>query len=106
MEQDVKTQLLAAAAARHMGRDNAAEDLKEVAGDVDDIPVQIRFDVGCANISLRELRRLGRGAVLSLGRSLDDLVEIRVNGCLIGRGTLVDVTGTVGVRIVSLIDYD
>ena len=106
MDQDVKTQLLAAAVARRVGRENAAEDLKEGAGNVDDISVQLRFDVGCTNISLRELRRLGNGAVLSLGRSLDDLVEIRANGCPIGRGTLVDVAGTVGVRIVSLIDYD
>lgn len=73
--------------------------------DPDELPVQVAFDVGRLDITLGELRRLAAGSVLEVNRSAEDLVRISANGRLIGHGALVDVEGTVGVRIVRLFDH-
>jgi type III secretion protein Q len=71
-------------------------------GDPDELPVRLAFDVGRLDISLGELRRLDAGSILELHGSADALVRISVNGRLVGQGALVDINGTVGVRIVRM----
>jgi type III secretion protein Q len=73
-------------------------------GDPDELPVRLVFDVGRLDMSLGELRRLDAGSVLELNGSADALVRISANGRLIGQGALVDVNGSVGVRIVRIFD--
>ncbi len=72
--------------------------------DVDELPVRLGFDVGRLDIALGELRRLNVGSIIELGRGAEDIVRISANGRLIGQGTLVDVEGKVGVRIVRMLD--
>lgn len=71
----------------------------------DEIPVTLTFDVGRLELPLGELRRLGVGSVLELGRGVGELVEIAAHGRLIGRGELVEVDGAIAVRIVRLFDH-
>ena len=73
-------------------------------GDPDELPVRLVFDVGRLDMSLGELRRLDAGSVLELNGSADALVRISANGRLVGQGALVDVNGSVGVRIVRIFD--
>ena len=76
-----------------------------VAADPDEIPVTLTFEVGRLEIPLGELRRMGPGAVLELGRGAGELVEIAAHGRSVGRGELVEVDGAVAVRIVRLFDH-
>jgi len=89
-----------------MQSDHVAMTQEDLPDGLDEIPVQLAFDLGRVEISLGELRRLGVGAVLETSRSLDGLVRISANGRLIGSGTLVDVEGRVGVQIVRLFDHE
>ena len=73
--------------------------------DLDTIPVTLTFDVGRLEVPLGELRRMGPGSVLELGRGVGELVEIAAHGRPIGRGELVEVDGAVAVRIVRLFDH-
>ncbi len=74
------------------------------AANPDDIPVTLTFEVGHLDMALGELRRLGPGSVIELGRSRHELVEIAAHGRTVGQGELVEIEGAVGVRIVRLFD--
>lgn len=65
-----------------------------------DLPLVVRF--GRAVMPLRALAELGPGAVVDMGRSPDEPVELLVGERLIARGEVVIVAGNYGVRITEL----
>ena len=71
--------------------------------DLDDLPVRLVFEVGRVELSLGELQRLAPGALVPLGRPPDEPLDIMANGRRLGRGTLVQIGESLGVRIVSII---
>lgn len=66
---------------------------------LNDVPVDIRFELGTASLPLGALRALGEGQVFRLARGLKEAVDIRFSGELIGQGELVLVDDTLAVRI-------
>jgi type III secretion protein Q len=76
------------------------------ASDLDDLPVRLVFEVGRLELVLSEIRRLAPGALLPLARPLDDAVDIVANGRRIGRGTIVSIGDSVGVRVTRLVSND
>ena len=70
--------------------------------DLDDLPVRLVFELGRVELSLGELQRLAPGALVPLGRPLEEPLDIMANGRRLGRGTLVQIGESLGVRIVSL----
>jgi type III secretion protein Q len=70
--------------------------------DLNDLPVRLVFELGRVELSLGELQRLAPGALVPLGRPLDEPLDIMANGRRLGRGTLVQIGESLGVRIVSL----
>lgn len=70
--------------------------------DVDDLPVRIVFEAGRVELSLGELQRLAPGALVPLDRPVDEPLDIMANGRRLGRGMLVQIGESLGVRIVSL----
>jgi type III secretion protein Q len=70
--------------------------------DLDDLPVRLVFELGRVELSLGELQRLAPGALVPLGRPLDEPLDIMANGRRLGRGTLVQIGESLGVRIVSI----
>lgn len=69
--------------------------------DLDDLDIRLSFVAGRAEISLAELRALGPGSALPLGRAGAE-VEILANGQRIGTGELVDLGGQSAVEIKTL----
>jgi len=57
------------------------------------VPVEVTVLVGRARPLVRELMGLGRNAVLSLDRRVDDPVELFVGDRLIARGELIELEG-------------
>lgn len=78
------------------------------AGPFTQIPIEILVAVGRARLSLGELLRLGRDAVLALDRRIDDPVELFVGDKLIARGELIELsgeqTGQLAVRLTEVAD--
>jgi type III secretion protein Q len=70
--------------------------------DLDDLPVRLVFELGRVELSLGELQRLAPGALVPLGRPVDEPLDIMANGRRLGRGTLVQIGESLGVRIVSI----
>jgi type III secretion system YscQ/HrcQ family protein len=69
---------------------------------VGEIEVQLTFDVGDVTLTLKELEGMREGYTLTTDRPVDEVVNIRANGHLIGRGRLVKVEGRLGVQIEEL----
>jgi type III secretion protein Q len=74
------------------------------ASDFDDLPVRLVFELGRLELSLGEVRLLAPGAVLPISRPLDDALDIVANGRRIGRGTIVRIGDSIGVRVTRLLD--
>lgn len=77
-----------------------AEDASDA--DLDDIPVKLSFDLGQVEVPMGQLREMGAGTIIDLGRPVGEVVGISANGQRIGRGELVDIDGTLGVRITRI----
>lgn len=67
--------------------------------DLDTIEITLVFECGRWPMTLGALRAAGEGHVFELGRPLDGPVDIIANGRLIGRGDIVRVGDTLGVRL-------
>ena len=85
------------------GGDRSRADVLQKA-DLDDIPVKLLFELGRIELSLAEIRQLAPGALVPLQRPLEDSVDILANGRRIGRGNLVQIGDSLGIRITRLFD--
>ena len=65
-----------------------------------ELDVVVRF--GVTNMPLREVVRMGVGAMLELNRAIDEPVELLINGRQLARGEVVVVDGYYGVRITEI----
>jgi flagellar motor switch protein FliN len=65
-----------------------------------ELEVVVRF--GVTSVPLREVVRMGTGAMIELNRAIDEPVELLVNGRPFARGEVVVVDGYYGVRITEI----
>ncbi len=66
------------------------------------VNVQLDARLGSASLTVEALLALRAGAVLTLDSQLNSLVELHLNGALVGRGEIVAVDDRFGVRIVEI----
>ena len=74
---------------------------RAVVGNAGEAPVVVRVEVGSVTLAAREWSALRAGDVIATAQKISDPVVLRVGGVEVARGELVDVDGTVGVRILS-----
>lgn len=68
-----------------------------------DVEVKLTVEIGSTSLTLRELLALGEASVIELDRQANDLLDVFVNGTLIGRGEVVTVGERFGVRMTELV---
>ncbi|MBX3595292.1 flagellar motor switch protein FliN [Sphingomonas sp.] len=68
-----------------------------------DVGVKLTVEIGSTTLTLRELLALGETSVIELDREADELLDVFVNGTLIGRGEVVTVGDKFGVRMTELV---
>ncbi len=71
-------------------------------GAIDDLFVRVMFEAGTFELDLKALQRLAPGSAIPLARSGADDLDIIVNGHRIGRGSLVQIGESTGVRVTRL----
>lgn len=71
-----------------------------------DVDVKLTVEIGSAQLTLRELLALGESSVIELDRQANELLDVFVNGTLIGRGEVVTVGERFGVRMTELVNPD
>ncbi|WP_162305949.1 flagellar motor switch protein FliN [Oleisolibacter albus] len=62
-----------------------------------DTEVEVSVVLGTSNIRVRDLLKLGRGAIVELDRKIDDLSDIIVSGRQVGRGEVTIVEDKIAV---------
>lgn len=70
--------------------------------DAEDLPVVLDVELASVPVPLRDVARIAPGALLLLGLDRDGRVTLRIGERAVARGELVEVDGTVGVRILAL----
>ena len=68
-----------------------------------DVDVKLTVEIGSTSLTLRELLALGETSVIELDRAANELLDVLVNGTLIGRGEVVMVGDRFGVRMTELV---
>jgi flagellar motor switch protein FliN len=69
---------------------------------VEQVKVQLSVTLGEAEVTMGRLFALAAGDVVALDRQADAPVDVRLNGKLIARGTLVAVGDKFGIRITDI----
>ena len=70
---------------------------------VDDIPLQLVFEVGRTELALGELKHLQPGYTIQLEETIDKHkpVTIKANGVAVGQGEIVLIDEYLGIRILA-----
>ena len=69
-----------------------------------EVPVVVRF--GATSMLLRDVLALQPGSLIRFSRSPEQPVDLVMNGCVVARGTLVNVQGNYGLRITGIVGGD
>ncbi len=67
-----------------------------------DVPLQIMVELGRVSVTAEDVVAMKVGHVLDLNKTAGEPVELSVNGKVVARGEVVEIDGSLGVRIVSL----
>jgi flagellar motor switch protein FliN len=70
---------------------------------VEHMNVRVQVVLGTGELSIGELFSMTPGSIVSLDREVDAPVDLRINGKLIARGTLVAAGDRFGVRITEVL---
>ena len=76
--------------------------LRELAG-VHDIPLRVSIEVGRLRLAVGEFLRLASGTILEIKKPAGEPFEISVNGFVVGKGEIIMVEQSSGVRIVEVL---
>ncbi|ACI98678.1 flagellar motor switch protein FliN [Rhodospirillum centenum] len=74
----------------------ADSELPEISA-IYDTEVEVSVVLGTSTIRVRDLLKLGRGAIVELDRKIDDLSDIIVSGRMVGRGEVTIVEDKIAV---------
>ena len=68
-----------------------------------DVDVRLSVELGRTQMALKEVLALDEDSVVMLDRLTDELLDVHVNGTLIGRGEIIAQGGRFGLKIIELI---
>jgi len=66
-----------------------------------EMDVMVRF--GVTSLPLSYITQMGTGSMIELNRTVDEPVDLLVNGLLLARGEVVVIDGYYGVRITEIL---
>ena len=66
------------------------------------VDLEVTADIGTALMSVQRILALGPASVIEFRRTVDQPIDLKVNGTVIARGEIVAVDGRFGLRITEL----
>jgi type III secretion system YscQ/HrcQ family protein len=75
------------------------QDSRKEGLDLGSLPISLHVIVGEKELTLSEANGLAPGTILHLQRDVNNVVQLAINGKIVGQGQLVDIEGKLGVRI-------
>lgn len=93
--------LIVEAKLEHTMEDKAKETLleNEDISDLEDIELDVVFELGRMSMTLAEVRRIGPGYIFDLAGASTKPISISINGGCVGSGELVNIDNRIGVRL-------
>lgn len=73
---------------------------------VQDIAVRVSVVLGTTDLPVRQLLKLGRGAVVELNRRVGDPVDVYINDRLVARGEMIRLGDKLGVTMTEICKSD
>ncbi len=70
---------------------------------LEELSVEVTAEVGRIRMNAREAMALAPGAIIDFAQPLGRVVDLFAGGQLLGRGEMVDVEGTLGVRVTHVV---
>ena len=98
----LSTDATAEAVAENTVEDASEDIVLEVADAFDDLPLSLTLNCGRLSLTLGELKTLGTGSVLSLGKGTPGFATLCHDDRPLAHGELVDVDGHIGLQITRL----
>jgi flagellar motor switch protein FliN/FliY len=83
-------------------RGHNSQFLRELNG-IHDIPLRVSIEVGRLRLAVGEFLRLATGTVLEIKKPAGEPFEISLNGTVVGKGEIIMVEQSSGVRIVEVL---
>ena len=71
-----------------------------------DVPVQVSVVLGVATMSLSNILKLGKGAVIELERTVGEPLDVYVNNKKVAKGEIVIVDEKIGVTLTEVVISD
>ena len=71
-----------------------------------DVPVQVSVVLGVATMSLSNILKLGKGAVIELERTVGEPIDVYVNNKKVAKGDIVIVDEKIGVTLTEVVISD
>ncbi len=71
-----------------------------------DVPVQVSVVLGVATMSLSNILKLGKGAVIELERTVGEPIDVYVNNKKVAKGEIVIVDEKIGVTLTEVVISD
>jgi flagellar motor switch protein FliN/FliY len=71
-----------------------------------DVPIQVSAVLGRITMSVANLLKLGRGAVIQLDKRVGETIDIFVNDRLVAKGEVVVIDGHLGITITEILRTD
>lgn len=68
-----------------------------------DVPVQVSVVLGSTTMSLSNILRLGKGAVIELERAVGEPIDVYVNNKIVAKGEIVIVDDKIGVTLTEVV---
>jgi len=68
-----------------------------------DVPVQVSVVLGSTTMSLSNILKLGRGAVIELDRTVGEPIDVYVNNKIVAKGEIVIVDDKIGVTLTEVV---
>lgn len=68
-----------------------------------DVPVQVSVVLGVATMSLSNILKLGKGAVIELERTVGEPIDVYVNNKKVAKGEIVIVDEKIGVTLTEVV---
>lgn len=67
-----------------------------------DVPMKITIQLGTCNMKVRDILQLQPSSIVDLPKSAGENVDILVNGRLIAFGEVMELEGSMGIRLTDL----
>lgn len=82
-------------------KDDIIEDTKKL---IDHVEVEVEASLGCTQLKISELNNLNEGSTIIIDRQINEAIDLKVNGQIIGRGEIVAIDDKFAIRMTAISD--